>query len=383
MKSTSVLIGLTLLVGRLLGQGNWNVVVDWDNQIFPSYIIATSVADLERGVQRPDNYIGDLNGFVGVEYIPDSANEKVQVEITGSEFVKNGSVQGVAMIAGKKYRFYPKLAYDYLKLGRMAEPTSEDLTVSVNVNGESRGTIVKTVRFRSVNDCPLALLDDRGKTVQNLSWMFAAYVNENHPLIDEILGAALKNGVVRGFKGYQGTASDVVEEVFAVWNTVQRTGVRYSSITTATGSSKRVFSQYVRKLEDCVRNSEANCVDGSALFASVFRRIGLHTSLVLIPGHCFLLVYLDDARKQPLLIETTVIGEADLSKQTIDRGLNSLFSGRKNNLSRTSFEHAVAEGTQKFNQYLPYFGRSPGYYLIDIEKTREIGLLPLNSSYAR
>lgn len=380
LRPRAVFLG-TLLFGSCLSAAeDWKVVVDWDGQVFPSYIIATATRESASRNKLPADYLGDPNGYIGVEYVPEQPNEEVKVEIVGGELLKSGIVTGTITTPGKRYRIYPKAVYNYQKLGRLWEPATEDLTVTLTVNGQVKGTKVKTVRFRSVNDCPLALLDTQGR-VHDYSWMFAAYVNENHPLIDSILSTALKNGLVRNFKGYQGSPADVYEEIFAIWNTVQRAGVKYSDITTPSGVSDKVFSQHVRKLEDCLSNSQANCVDGSALFASAFRKIGLHTSLVLIPGHCFLLVNLDDARRQPpLVIETTAIGNADLKKQSIDRGLNSLLSGRSNNLSRTSFEQAVAIGAQEYNKAIPYFGKAPHYHRIDIEQARKHGVLPLNSS---
>lgn len=377
MKVRTLLFCFALIFSRL-DAADWKVVVDWDNQVFPSYIIATSTRDFER--QRlPDDYLGDPNGYIGIEYVTDRPGEELRVEILGGGIIKSGILEATAKSAGQKYRIYPKIAYDYRELGRLLEPVSEDVTVTLTVNGQRKGTRIQTVRFRSVNDCPFALIDDQG-TVRDYSWMFAAYVNENHPLIDWMLKEALKNGVVSRFKGYQGSPAEVQEEVFAIWNTVQRTGVKYSSITTASGVSDRVFSQHVRKLEDCLSNRQANCVDGSALLASAFRKIGLHTSLVLIPGHCFLMVFLDEARRQPLAIETTVMGQDDLNTQTIDRGLNSLLSGRDNNLSRTSFERAVFVGAQTYNQNLPYFEKRPRFQRIDIETARRRGVSPINSN---
>src|SRR2546429_7045198 len=36
-----------------------------------------------------------------------------------------------------------------------------------------------------------------------LGWMFAAYVNENHPFSDQLRKEALDAGIVRNFSGYQ------------------------------------------------------------------------------------------------------------------------------------------------------------------------------------
>jgi hypothetical protein len=379
MKAIRLLCLLSVLCSPLWGQETWTVMVDWDGQVFPSYIIATSTMDFSKLTKASDTYLGDPKGFVGVEYVPDHANARVRVDITGGEIIKSGTLEGVAARPGVKYRIFPRVVYDYRRLGRLIEPLTEDLTVTLTVDGHPKGSVVKAVRYRSVNDCPLAVLDDRGRPVQDLHWMLAAYVNENHPLIDRILAAALRNGVVKAFSGYQGTNADVYNEVFAIWNTLQRMNVRYSNITTSSGESPRVLSQHVRKFEDCVANSQANCADGSVLLASIFRKIGLHTGLVVIPGHCFVTVMLDAAGKAPIAIETTMIGNVDVNKPSLQRGINSLLSGRPNNLSRTSFDEAAKVGSVRFDSIRANFGRDMRYQLIDIETARRLGVSPLNS----
>ena len=70
------------------------------------------------------------------------------------------------------------------------------------VNDKSRGkqTVVATVR--SVNDC-LFLVDEDGETMSDYTWLFSAYVNENHPWLDGVLKEALDTGIVSSFDAYQ------------------------------------------------------------------------------------------------------------------------------------------------------------------------------------
>jgi hypothetical protein len=83
--------------------------------------------------------------------------------------------------------------------------------------------------------------------------------------------------------GYQGSEDDVLNQVFAIWNVFQRRGIKYSSITTTSSTSKKVASQYVRTFSDILNAKQANCVEGSILFASVLRKIGMAPFLVLLP----------------------------------------------------------------------------------------------------
>jgi len=258
------------------------------------------------------------------------------------------------------------------------EPVPEMITFSLSLNGKTQETMQQTVQVRSLHDCVFAYTKPDGH-VEPCTWMFAAYVNENHPLVERILKSALDHKLVDKFAGYQLGKQHVYDQIFAIWNVLQRQGIKYSNIATPSVGSDRVFSQHVRFLSDSVANTQANCVDGSVLFASVFRKIGLQSFLVIVPGHCFVGCLVQENPRQTLFIETTMIGDDDLKKLSLNRGLNSLVSGRNNNLSRASFEKAYAVGAKEIEKASPHFGKTPGYFVIDLDKARAKGIQPLKS----
>ena len=73
-----------------------------------------------------------------------------------------------------------------------------------------------------------------------------------------------------------------------------------------------MFSQHVRLIDESITHSQANCVDGSVLLASILRKIGLYASLVLVPGHCFVAFSLDRELEEIRGLETTLIGAQDI-----------------------------------------------------------------------
>ncbi len=73
-------------------------------------------------------------------------------------------------------------------------------------------------------------------------------------------------------------------------------------------------SQHVRLIEDSVNNSQANCVDGSVLWASLMQRIGIDSFLVMEPTHCYAGFFTDPEHENAYAIETTMLG-ADLSEE--------------------------------------------------------------------
>ena len=74
------------------------------------------------------------------------------------------------------------------------------------------------------------------------------------------------------------------------------------------GASEKVHSQHVRLIDESINNAQANCVDGSVLFASLLRKVGIEPYLVLIPGHCYVALQVDKQGKQIAALETTLIG---------------------------------------------------------------------------
>ena len=59
--------------------------------------------------------------------------------------------------------------------------------------------------LRSVNECLLGYVAN-GTKFYDTSIFFAAYVNEENPMIDQLLREALNTRIVNRFLGYQSTA---------------------------------------------------------------------------------------------------------------------------------------------------------------------------------
>jgi hypothetical protein len=78
---------------------------------------------------------------------------------------------------------------------------------------------------------------------------FAAYVNEENPMIDKLLREALDTRIVNRFLGYQGGAEVVDRQVYALWNVLQKRKFRYSSVSNTSLSSNVVFSQLIRDIK--------------------------------------------------------------------------------------------------------------------------------------
>jgi hypothetical protein len=291
------------------------IVMEMGDQLFPSYLIASatmSKSPFDELHAATPLRLGDKRGTIGVDLPNPAPNTRVRIWVEENEMIRGSVFDCVMPEEGSRYQIYPTIQYRYEALARVRQTTPLSIAMKVQVGSEPAVTLSRAVRVASINDCPFRMLDVRdpnGREAVDLRWMFAAYVNENHPISDEIRQEALSLGVVKQFTGYHETEREVFLQVFAFWNALQRRGVKYSSITsTPSPPVSLVISQYVRFLDQSVNNSQANCVDGTVLFASLLRQIGIEPFLVMLPGHMLLGFAIDPDGREVLYLETTCIG---------------------------------------------------------------------------
>ena len=355
------------------------------DQLFPSYILATSAVP-PRESQDP-YYLGDPDGLIGVSVVNPAANTRVKVEVKIDRLESAGAFEGVLELRNQRYEVFPKILYRYDILPRFDQLVPANVTLSLYLNGRLAGRQTSVVRIHSINDCIRAIRNADG-SLRNMPWLFAAYVNENHPAIDRILSDALDTKLVNRFVGYINAKGpiDVYQQVFAIWDVFQRRGFRYSTIQTTptTGTDRNLSSQTVRLVEDSLKTSQANCLDGSVLFASVLRRVGIDPFLVLIPHHAFLGFYLDQEHKTTAFLETTRMGSIDLDQSTggdsAGRALEAVGDSAKNTTSYKSFVSAVRYGLDEYNRNkdkLVNPGDDVNYRLVDIARARKAGIIPI------
>ncbi len=322
----------------------WEIVSETGDQLYPSMIVAFSTAKLES--KREPTTLGAPLGIIGVSLKSPAANTPIKVEISSTKLIKKSVFEGTMPKAGVIYNIYPQLKYDYDKLFEVRQTFPEDVTVSVTINDVSQGEQTKTMTVMSLNDCVFALLD--GDDSEDISWMFAAYVNENHPLVEKILKEALDKDN-ESFSGYQGNADEVKAEIEAIWNALQERGIKYSDVSVPSAESDYVNSQHVRLLGDSLSGGQANCVDGTVLLASILKKIGLNTYLMSTKHHMYLGVDLDEEGKKRIYIETTMIDDDTL-------------------------DNAIKAGAE---QYKKDSKDKKSLIVVDVDEAREMGIMPL------
>lgn len=355
----------------------WKPRVTPQGLVFPSLLIAT--ATMRRAdIDADSGVLGDPNGVIGATVTATRDRQRVKLRVRMPTLARESTLEAVLPRKGGRYELYPTMLWDFDKLRAQHAARPDSIEFALEVDGRKAGSAVERVRVQSINVAPY-YVDGAGGTA-DLNWMFAAYVNEDHPLVQQILGEALASGIVDAFDGYQsGDPEQVYRQVFAIWHVLKRRGIRYSSIARTSAASDAVLSQHVRFLDESWRNSQANCVDGSVLLASILRKIDINPSLVLVPGHMLLGFDLDPRGEDRAYVETTLLGrDAGMSSPTL-AGLDRGRRGIGERESMASFETAVARGLATVRKAGSRFNREdePEYQIIDIEAARRMGVTPI------
>jgi hypothetical protein len=344
------------------------VVVGMEQQLFPSYLLARAALS-----EKSKNYrLGDGDGNVAVSFHNPGLNTSVRVEVGATPFSEAAVYEGVLLEPDKNYEITPRIPWNFEKLRGLLQPTPVNFTVTTYLNNEKVGHQTVVATMRSVNDCPYYWEDDETGTGDlDLNYMYVAYINEDDPVVDEVLSQALQTDIVDGFDGYQtGDKKRVDDQVFSIWYALQKRGIRYSSISTnsSTGISQNLYSQRIRTIDQTWNNRQANCVDGMVLMASVLRSIHIDPVLVLLADHCVLGYYRDAEHKDLACLETSMIGDVDLRK---------IMSVRRRKASRKLFSEARQRAQRHYRSSKDAFDKDPRYRFIVVADVRKSGIRPI------
>lgn len=347
----AVIIAIIFSIYGLPFQQNIEITDDLGGNIFPSSILSVATTDAQIIEPSDSNYIGNPKSCIAVRIRSKKAYSRVRIEVNETPFFARSVSEFVLEKPRTSYLIYPDIIWNYeaLRNNQQAEPIS--VAVTVEMNGEEIGQRVRTFSVRSINECLLGYITN-GTKFHDTGIFFAAYVNEENPMIDKLLREALNTRIVNRFLGYQaGKAEAVDKQVYALWNVLQKRNFRYSSISNTSLSSNVVFSQRVRTFDDALQSSQINCVDGSVLFASLLRAINIEPILIRIPGHMFVGYYTDSSHKNINFLETTMIGDVDLNDFFPDEQLDSTMVGKsQNQMSRIAFDKSKEYAQKKYEQ---------------------------------
>ena len=257
----SVVVLLILLGGMSVFKytsfnSGFEIVDDLGGNIFPSAILSVATTDAQVIVPSDSTSLGNPKSCIAVRLKSKTAYSRVRIEVAETPFFSRSVSEFVLNKPRTEYTIYPDIIWNYeaLKNEVQAEPVS--VAITVEMNGKDLGQRVRTFSVRSINECLLGYVAN-GTKFHDTSIFFAAYVNEENPMIDQLLREALNTRIVNRFLGYQSKAKGAVDkQVYALWNILQKRKFRYSSVSNTSLSSNVVFSQRVRTFDDALESLE-------------------------------------------------------------------------------------------------------------------------------
>ena len=263
----------------------------------------------------------------------------------------------------------PRLDWDTDALLKLRTPRRQVVRVSVTARG-----MKPLERELELNVHPLdeALYFVReGNARIDLGWAFAAWVDPQDPVIDNLLElAGIDASDLAALPRKRTARLDLVREL---WIALERHGLRYADEGAGLSQGPVIYSQRVRLLSNTWNERVANCLDGSVLIASALERLGMRSFLVLVPGHAFVGFYVEEGRHEAEFLETTLLGfrrptdqKAETVAQIRQRALPGFEAARR--AGRTRYRLAAAKLDGRYR---------PDYALIDISTARTYGIMPL------
>jgi hypothetical protein len=318
----------------------WEPVAQFEGQIFPAMII--SMATYKGDVNEP--FMNSIkSSALGFSFNSNSQYIPLKWEIESSDKTFFDKVGGDFMIerANQVTDFMPAIPWNFSTLAN--QTSSTPINVIYRLFDADGNKVEKSVPLfmRSINDCIFQYQDKK------FDFLFSAFIQEQHPEIDKILREALDTKFITSIASYQGKKDvdyKTLMTVAAVWKVLHDRGFQYSNVATTSTETNKIYSQSVRTLDNSLKTNQANCVDGTIVFASVLRATGISTTLVLTSDHCFLGFKASPNASNLIYLETTMLANStfiDKAKTKVD----------KDNAYLKQFVAAIDKAKEEYKDY--------------------------------
>ena len=336
-------------------------------ELFPSHIIAFANTKLKPGNhgQSDAQHYGSPDFLAGVLISAPKKGDRFAVDVTADRFMLPSSISFTADRDARVVSAGAASLFDYVALGKVRQTTPFNVTIKVRRNDQDPVVFTEVWQAHQINDCPtwisVATLSEKNGVSyvrHHMGMALAGFINENHPLIDQILSEAKDTGICAGFVGYGESREELMKQVKAIWAALRKRGITYSNTAESTRSNLHSF-QHVRMLEQCLASRQANCVDATAMLASILKKIGVKVGVILVPKHAYLLVYDQEGKRRLFAIESTGLANAEL-----EDSIKAATEEQEHNLRKIERRLEDEAGEEKYHE-------------IAIEDCRKAGIQPI------
>ncbi|MGE0396245.1 MAG: tol-pal system YbgF family protein [Kofleriaceae bacterium] len=235
---------------------------------------------------------------------------RVEVEVPGVTERSSNTLSLAANEWSVKWA-NPPLKMDF-DLGKVRGPRPAQLALKITELAKSGDKVIfdETLPIEVLprDYLPLKRKVGADSMVPTFGYM-GAWLTSNDPAIDAFLAKAKERVEGRNFVGEQGAT---IPQIKALYEELKSRGVSYVMDPNVTAD--QVFVQRTRLPAEVLATTNAQCLEGTLLFATLFEAIGIKPIIVIVPGHAFVgwhTVPKDGTKGEPLFVETTMVGNAD------------------------------------------------------------------------
>ena len=154
---------------------------------------------------------------------------------------------------------------------------------------------------------PLAVRDPKTEQWMDMSRYYGAFVTPNAAMVLRFLRKVATFHAGRLLAGPQ---RDVDAQARAIFDALKTEEILYINSLVAFSPDEGARLQRVRLPRECLEDREANCIDGTLLFASLLEAISLNAAIVIVPQHAFVAWQSSPDGKDWKYLETTRIGDS-------------------------------------------------------------------------
>ena len=196
----------------------------------------------------------------------------------------------------------------------------------------------------------------------------ASFVLPNDNVVKRILKNAeeiLSNeSSLKCFSGYvEGDKNLVLKEAGAIYYSLLKENISYS----LPKPSFELNGQKIRLPLEIVTSKFATCLDSTLLFSGALELAGLNSLIILIDGHAYLGIWLDDENYPSVLIEDKAYIENKVKNNEIVLVETTYITSKLN----PTFEEAINAGKHNLNN------KTKSFFAIDIRSARASQIKPL------
>lgn len=199
----------------------------------------------------------------------------------------------------------------------ITELTKATLHVKVEEIG---GDIVRedsyTISLLSRNSAISNYYNPEKNELIDISFYLGVFVTPNQPEIIRFLRTIANFHQFKSLGGYQGNVEGdeefksgkyaVTQQVQAIFHALKATDLIYTNSIIDFNPHRNLYGQRVRLPKEALKEQQANCLDGTFLYASLLEACSLNPAIALIPGHAFVAWESWDGNGEWQFLETTM-----------------------------------------------------------------------------